>query len=57
MAFGEDETVVGRMFWLRHRVAHHFVEEDRHHLRVGTVVKCDNTVIVPTSAMDEQEVG
>ena len=35
MAFGEDETVVGRMFWLRHRVAHHFVEEDGHHLRVG----------------------
>ena len=32
MAFGEDESVVGRVFRLRHGVPHHFVEEHRHHL-------------------------
>ena len=67
MAFGEDESVIGRVFWLRHRVAHHFIEEHGHHLRKRfknpSHKKCPRwgggvpPKSVPTSAIEEQEVG
>ena len=52
MAFGEDESVIGRVFWLRHRVAHHFIEEHGHHLGKGSKTPVTENVRITESSLE-----